>query len=342
MPELAIIADDLTGALDAAAPFCGVPGGVVVATHAGALAAALKAGAGVVSVSTRSREIPGDEARLRVAAILEALPSGVRMFKKIDSRLKGHIGAELEPFGPVPFLVSPAIPDLGRSVVDGHLQGFGVAEPIAIAPRLGGAAGRAIIPDARSDADLEDAVRQAGDPAVLVGARGLAQAAARVMGLEPAPLSATPLPSPMGIVVGSTDPITLRQVAALKSAHGDLVPVEAPSGRVGPPPAAPLPPLTLLQAVAGPKRAPAAVARDFADGARAWLAPMRSMLLTGGATAEALLDALGIDVLTVEGEILPGIPCCRGGDRIVMTKSGGFGGADTLVRLAGRLAMRKA
>ena len=44
VPRLAIIADDLTGALDSAAPFAGIDGGVVVATHLMALPAALEAG----------------------------------------------------------------------------------------------------------------------------------------------------------------------------------------------------------------------------------------------------------------------------------------------------------
>ena len=57
MPWLAIIADDLTGALDTAAPFAASPRGVAVASRPGALAAALAADADVVAVSTRSREI---------------------------------------------------------------------------------------------------------------------------------------------------------------------------------------------------------------------------------------------------------------------------------------------
>ncbi|MEZ5845268.1 MAG: four-carbon acid sugar kinase family protein [Geminicoccaceae bacterium] len=334
MPELVIIADDLTGALDAAAPFRDVPGGVTVATRTDALAAALQSGAGVVSVSTRSREIAADEARARVGAVLAALPRGVRLFKKIDSRLKGHVAAELEPFGAAEFLVSPAICDLGRIVRDGRLQGFGVAEPIAIAPRLGRAADRARIPDAVVETDLRDAVRDCDDDTVLVGARGLAQAVAGSMGLRQSPVSMT-LPSPLCFAVGSTDPITLAQVAALKSAHGGLAAIEAPSGRVDVRPDGALSPLTLLQVVPGAQAAPAEVARRFARGAAEWLMAARSMLLTGGATAEALLDSLRIGLLRVEGEILPGVPLCRSGDTVVMTKSGGFGDADTLVRIAG-------
>lgn len=332
MLKLVIIADDLTGALDAAAPFSGISGGVVVATRLDALKDALRSGAGVVAVSTRSREIPAEEARSHVAAAMAMLPQAVRLFKKIDSRLKGNIGAELAPFGPRPLLVSPAIPDLGRSVLDGYLQGVGVADRIAVRSRLGVAGDAAKIPEVACQADLLEAVRKTDRGTVLVGARGLAQALAQHMGVRSVPVS-MPLPVPFCIVVGSTDPITLQQVAALRSERPDLDQAAAPAGRLAQRDA-PLTPLTLLQVVPGPDRPAEGVARDFAAGAKGWLTDARSMLLTGGATAEAQLDALQVDVLTVEGEILPGMPYCRAGKQIVITKSGGFGDADTLVRLA--------
>lgn len=332
MLQLAIIADDLTGALDAAAPFAGIPGGVAVAIRPEALDAALLSGAGVVSVSTRSREIPADEARARVAAAMASLPVGLRLFKKIDSRLKGNIEAELRPFGPARMLVSPAIPDLGRGVLDGHLHGTGVASPIFVRSKLGDAGDFADIPEVTRQADLVAAVRRADSDVVLVGARGMAQALARSMGVPPAP-TLTALPKPFCIAVGSTDPITLKQVAALKLARPDLHIVEAPSGNLCPPDGLPAP-LTLLQLVPGADRTAKDAAHGFANGAAAWLRAARSLLLTGGATAEVLLDTLQIDMLTVEGEILPGMPYCRSGERVVITKSGGFGDADALVHLA--------
>lgn len=333
MPDLVIIADDLTGALDAASPFAGHPAGVAVATRPDALGEVLHAGAGVIAVSTRSREIAGAEARARVAAVLAALPAGVILFKKIDSRLKGNIADELAPFGEGPLLVSPAIPDLGRVVRDGRLEGAGVAAPIPVRARLGAADAHAQVPDAPDDAALTRMVAAAPAGTVFVGARGLGLALARRMALQPPPAT-PPLPAPACIVVGSTDPITLAQVAALKAARSDLVLVEAPSGRLPAMPEGPHAALTLLQAVPGPQRAPADVARDFARGAARWLGPARSTLLTGGATAEAVLEALGVSLLHVAGEALPGMPHCRGGAWTIVTKSGGFGEPDALVRLA--------
>ncbi|PJN95521.1 hypothetical protein CNY89_07990, partial [Amaricoccus sp. HAR-UPW-R2A-40] len=57
----------------------------------------------------------------------------------------------------------------------------------------------------------------------------------------------------------------------------------------------------------------------------------------GGETADAILGVLGVGVLAVEGEILPGVPVSRmtvdGREIRLATKSGGFGGPETLVSL---------
>lgn len=333
MLQLAIISDDLTGALDAAAPLAGIAGGVAVATRPAALRAALASGASVVAVSTRSREIPATEARARVVAALAEIPAQTRILKKIDSRLKGNLEAELQPFAGRPLLVCPAIPDLGRVVINGDLQGRGVEQAIDIRRRLGQAAAAALIPDVRSLAELTAEVARADEGAVLVGARGMAQALAAVMGIRPVQVP-PPLPKPLCIAVGSTDPITLRQAALLRHTRPDLLVVEAPAGSLSAPRQGQSS-VTLLQAVPGPARSAAEVARIFASDAAPWLVQARSMVLTGGATAEALLDALNVDMLTVLGEILPGMPFCRSGEHIVVTKSGGFGDSDAFVHLAG-------
>ncbi|MSU88811.1 four-carbon acid sugar kinase family protein [Rhodobacteraceae bacterium 2CG4] len=334
-PRLVIVADDLTGALDASAPFAGIAGGVVAATSPAALPDALARGAAVVAVSTRSREISAPAAARAVAEVLASLPPDVRVMKKIDSRLKGNIPAELAAFGDRRFLVLPAIPDFGRVVRDGALCGFGVADPVPVRRALGLAADRAHAPDAEVQADIAAAVAAAPAAAVLVGARGLAQALAGLMSAPP--LTVDPaLPRPACIAVGSTDPITLAQVARLRAACPDLHHLPCPSGLpaapTAPPPAAEL---TLLQATEDGRVPPDRVARAFAETLAPHLRRARGMLLTGGATAEAALDRLGIALLEVRGEALPGLPLCRAGDQVVVTKSGGFGDADALLRLAG-------
>ncbi|NGP18990.1 four-carbon acid sugar kinase family protein [Devosia aurantiaca] len=155
MPERAIIADDLTGALDAAAPFAMRGISTAVALDVEALPEALATGAQIVGVSTDSREIAPDAARQAVAKALSLLPAGTSLFKKVDSRLKGNLEAELEALPHRQSLVVPAIPAFGRWMREGRLGGFGVSEPIDIAGRLGKHGERATIPDIESQADIE-------------------------------------------------------------------------------------------------------------------------------------------------------------------------------------------
>ena len=122
-----IIADDLTGACDTGCLFAG-PGPV------GVLAPALTAAASgvitpVITIDTESRALPPREAAAAIHAIArqlgERLAQG-RVFKKIDSTLRGVAGVELTALlehGP-PFtgaLVCPAFPAQRRVVRHGRL-----------------------------------------------------------------------------------------------------------------------------------------------------------------------------------------------------------------------------
>jgi len=226
---LCIIADDLTGAFDAAAPFAARGQSVVVALHPGALAKALSFKCDVVAVSTQSREISPHEAASRVAGIAASLPAGVRLFKKVDSRLKGNVGSELTALAPKHLLVAPAIPEFGRIVHNGYVSGFGIDKPISVADILGELGKVADVPDVSSAAEMQAALMAAPSDALLAGARGLAEAMAVVMtGRAEKRL----VPKPVGrvlMVVGSRDPITLTQVAALR-AHGGVDWHGAPNG----------------------------------------------------------------------------------------------------------------
>lgn len=331
---LCIIADDLTGAFDAAAPFAGRGLATVVALHPGAVAQALAAGAAVVAVSTRSREIAEDQAAARVAAVAAALPPGAQVFKKIDSRLKGHVAAELAALAPRAMLVAPAIPDFGRVVKDGAVTGFGVDVPIPVTPVLGGLAAQ--VPDTASAEEMRAALAAAPEGALLVGARGLAEALAVRMTGRAAAGAPLPRAGRVLMVVGSRDPITLAQVAALRSQGADWR--GAPNGRLDD--RRPVQALTLVQATPGPAGATGAeVAQALAAGVHpALTGGTDAIFLTGGATAEAVMQAMGLDVLRLAGEVLPGVPLGHAPDgQAVIVKSGGFGGGDTLTRLAGIL-----
>ncbi|ATN37568.1 hypothetical protein ACO34A_27745 (plasmid) [Rhizobium sp. ACO-34A] len=332
-PKLCIIADDLTGALDSGAPFAGRGMSTAVAFEPEAVGEALATGAEIIAVSTRSREIEPEKAAAAVRVVLKQLPHGTRLFKKIDSRLKGHIAEELSALNPSVMLVAPAIPEFRRNVRAGAVTGFGVAEPIAVRSRLGALADRAVIPDTDSLDDLRQALKTAPD-ALPVGARGLAEAMAEMMTGRAEADAPKPPAGRALFVVGSRDPLTLAQVDRLKRTK-DALYYGAPNGILSEtdPSAA----LTLVQALPGETEISGAdVSENLARSIHPGLtAGCELLFMTGGATAEAILAQMGIRSAILLGECLPGLPLARAGDLTIIAKSGGFGDSNTLAVLAG-------
>ena len=334
-PRLLMIADDLTGALDASVAFAGAGRRVAVARHPGVAALLAGTGPDVLCVNLGTRDGPEADARTRMTDLCAALDLSAFdiVFKKVDSRLKGHPGAELavlsDAMGAPPCVAVPAIPSMGRVQRGGQIEGRGVEAPIPVAPLF---EAPVEVPDAVSDAQI-DAVVAARVGVIWVGARGLAQAIARRHGVVPA--STPTLRAPLLMAIGSRDPITLAQVAALGAG-----PVHAaPDGRAralslcGP--------VEVVRMTDGG----AAIGSDaagtaFAEGIAALAGAYRpaALLCSGGETANAILARLGIDTLEVRAEIAPGLPICEvaaswGMVRLI-TKSGGFGDPDTLARIA--------
>jgi uncharacterized protein YgbK (DUF1537 family) len=122
-----IIADDLSGACDAGALFAGRgPVGVFVAPDLP------DARWPAAAVDTESRALPPAAAATRVRRVvhgLEARLGGGRIFKKLDSTVRGPVAAELDAlmdaFGATTALVCPTFPAQGRTVRDGVLSVFG-------------------------------------------------------------------------------------------------------------------------------------------------------------------------------------------------------------------------
>ncbi|WGF86764.1 four-carbon acid sugar kinase family protein [Marinivivus vitaminiproducens] len=349
--RVAIIADDLTGALDAAAPFAGRGMATVAATGADGLDAALARRPDVLTVSTASREAAPEEAGRRCAAVAErvARAGPAILFKKIDSRLKGHleaeIGAVMTAFGQDRLLVAPGIPDLGRIVADGAVQGFGAAVPIPVAERLGDLARRAAVPDTPDVAAMRALAAKVvlmDRRPLLVGARGLADAlAVELTGRARTDAAFAPA-FPALVAVGSTDPITRAQLDRLTDAAPDCALVAAPNGRAGSDVPDGQGRLTVMATAPGAlAEEPAVVAARFAALLAAHVHRHRPRLIvcSGGETAAALAVRLGLAWLDVQGEAMPGLPLCAaeidGKAATLVTKSGGFGDPDTLCRLLG-------
>ena len=340
-----IVADDLTGALDSAVTFAGMGLRCTVARRPADIPAAMATAPDVLAVSTASREGSPEAATGAVSHVFDAIENRPKLvFKKVDSRLKGHCAAELGMVaartGIGRAVVSPSIPAQGRATQSGQLSGAGVASPIDVAAIFAGAGVRVEVPDAATDADLDRVVTAAmsGNPVLLVGAAGFAAALARHLrpGERPSPVGN--LPAPLLLAIGSRDPITLAQLDALRAAGVQELP--APGGRVEVPTGGIRQDALLLRLVTGgdpfaPLRANALFAASASEFAKS--AGVGTLLACGGETADAILGSLGVGILEVEGEALPGVPVSLmvvGGRRTrLVTKSGGFGAPDALARI---------
>jgi uncharacterized protein YgbK (DUF1537 family) len=338
-----IVADDLTGALDSAVTLAGVGLRCRVARRPSDVGAALASRPEVLAVSTASREGGEAAARDGVRQVLAATKGAAPaiLFKKVDSRLKGHVAAELRTMadaaGVTRALVAPAIPAQGRVTSGGRVAGVGIAAQIDIAAACACSGLALVVPDVHSDTDLDAALEgvAGGPPTLLVGAAGLAAALARRLrpGQRTAPVER--LPWPLLLAIGSRDPITLAQVAAVRAEQG-IAELPAPGGRTAGP--RPVTRALLVQLVPGseeldPREAGARFARTVAglvdEGNTG------TLFACGGETADGILGELGVGVLAVEGELLPGVPVSSMvvNDRTIrlVTKSGGFGGVGTLL-----------
>ncbi len=124
-PQIILIADDLTGAADAAAGIA-TRGLVTVLTFSGMVPILADA----LVLSTESRALSEKQAvqamRLLVRNLRRAdlLSESTLIYKKIDSTLRGHAAGELatlmDSVGRNSALVAPAFPAQGRTTVDGH------------------------------------------------------------------------------------------------------------------------------------------------------------------------------------------------------------------------------
>ncbi|HEY2387877.1 MAG TPA: four-carbon acid sugar kinase family protein [Candidatus Binatia bacterium] len=129
MTGLQVIADDVTGACDVGAELAAAGVAVRVAVDGRGSPDEIE---GVEVVNTQSRAVRVSEAYARVLRVTRGRPVDV-LLKKIDTALRGHLGAELDAaidgLGATAAFVAPAIPAVGR-VTRGGCQWFG-GRPLA-------------------------------------------------------------------------------------------------------------------------------------------------------------------------------------------------------------------
>lgn len=134
MTQLAVIADDLTGANDTAVQFAkrNISSCVRINFDQPKLAHEM---ADVVVIDTNSRDINAIEAYQKVKQTCEKLQDSgiVHIYKKIDSTLRGNLGAEIEAaasvFLPTVVIIAPAFPGNQRITIGGchFLDGVPIA-----------------------------------------------------------------------------------------------------------------------------------------------------------------------------------------------------------------------
>jgi D-threonate/D-erythronate kinase len=131
MTNVVLVADDLTGAADSAAPFAshGLSTRLILGKQPAPLGKV-----DVTALSTRSRDMSSDDALAAIADACDWIdrhgPESPIIFKKIDSTMRGHIASELDyvitRFGIERMLVSPAFPSQGRTTLQArhHVHGI--------------------------------------------------------------------------------------------------------------------------------------------------------------------------------------------------------------------------
>ncbi|MFF3495501.1 four-carbon acid sugar kinase family protein [Streptomyces sp. NPDC002795] len=221
------------------------------------------------------------------------------------------------------------------------------SELAALVAELKGAAASGVhpAPDAETDADLDAIVAAAlrlGPGFRLLGSGGLAGALGRALARPavPAPVSAPARDAaPLLVVAGTAEPGVARQIAHLETlgvCHLPLDPDELVAGAVAVP-ANVVVRDTVLSIDGSAGLHPGggrALSAALAALATAW--PGRpDLVLTGGETARATLDALGVRELDPVDEIHHGAVHSRTSDgRSVVTRPGSYGAEDSLVRIA--------
>jgi D-threonate/D-erythronate kinase len=134
--QIAVIADDITGAADTGAQFCTAVGPVhMTGAVEGELTASAIHTAGVaVFTNTRNTDAARAAQIVRMAAEKIRSLSPRVIYKKIDSCLRGNLGAEIDALlkatGAAASFVAPAFPQQGRTTVnDCHrINGVPVAD----------------------------------------------------------------------------------------------------------------------------------------------------------------------------------------------------------------------
>ena len=369
-----IVADDLTGACDAAVAFScqGVETEVVLNWRC-----ARNSSAEVVAIDTESREIPVQEAVTRLESVSRQLDlkAFVHIFKKVDSVFRGNtfdeIATTVREFPSDLAIMAPAYPALGRTSMDGivrvhdivgertfavwdrlhaaglhprHIPAGRTSEEVAGALRVSLQEGhRFVYCDAYSEEDLHAVVRGGEKLEVRIlwiGSAGLAHALALNMSSDIGKhLSFRPGQVPR--VAPSSGIVVFFVGSDHPVTQEQMISLRKQTNVIEHSFEAPL---SIKTKFIGPLVVPVrwgyTTERDICSAMEGLnQEDVSCLFITGGNSATLVCRALGINSLQLQDEFEPGLPCGVAVDgpfagRTVILKSGGFGETDVLCRIA--------
>jgi len=374
-PDTLIVADDLSGAADCAIAFR-TRGEVVI----GFGEMGIQTNTLAIDADTR-RRMAGEAAEIVSSLFCAHRRPGTLFFKKIDSTLRGHIGVEvaaardaLADFDPL-VVISPAFPATGRTMVGGRLfvhgvplentefgaertdgwdltkqlkrAGLNVAHLDLKCLRDGALPNSSVLLcDAETSTDLRHLVpivRRSGRTVLWVGSGGLARVLA-----GNASGDADVIPKVIGqilFLIGSQNEISHIQARRLSN-FANITQLSLQSL---------LTERAFVPDIAGDHvvmmermvhRDSRALVQAFAKVGVKAAKKADAIFLTGGETARAVLEGLGVHALRLLGEIEPGliVSTAEGGEiagRTIITKAGAFGTPQALRRVQSVLRGRR-
>lgn len=365
-----ILADDLTGALDSGVKFL-VKGPVIVQNSSYETPNQLPKDSFVV-LNTRTREMKPEEAKNVLMRIVDSLTMDngkTLLFKKIDSNMRGNVGAELEAIHISSdfknFLLCPANPPQGRKVQDAKvylndkplsektISEILVSQTDLPVRHLSVGETQSLVDHPNDFAEMLNRFPIISFDAVdlkslLLGAKLLK--CAQQFNRKILPVGSAGFASALALldiistssallVSGSIHPKSIGQVEKLLNRVDSSLRIvvlgnEEDVGRAV---------LTRLQ-----QQGRCAVINSFDPYPDEFLflevirklgrflskEPPELILVNGGETANALLEGLGVSHLEIQGELENGVVLSKSPSFYFISKSGGFGNEDTLLTMA--------
>lgn len=366
LSDIAMLADDLTGACDLAA--CFAQAGKSISVIVNGIQAANSDGPAVLN--TQSRLLGDEQSRTLLKSVGRAFSDRRIIFKKIDTALRGSVGAEidglLQSVTARQVVVAPAAPRIGRTTRGGIqydndvpidkcpyandlLTPVDCADIAEVLRRVGRA--QIKICDAQTDDDLQRIVDEnlCDEKVLFVGSLGLANALTKRLEGSSATKQA-PVPPPASrpmIVCGSRYSASQRQIVAARCAGAKVLGlrIDQPS---------PVPcqkeiswPLVVCidEKTVGSSKRSAEISKTFISAVVGLIEKAKpdSLGIVGGETAYDLMRAMGVTRLVIRGRLQQIVACGTMSDgpmagRSIATKGGSVGGDDAMLHMLSYLS----